>query len=92
MAPGITFTHVEDISEASYQPWLALADGMVIRTQPMGAAGIARAARLQIVSRHGVGYDAVDLAALNARKIPLCIVGDVNAVSVAEHAMLLILA
>ena len=65
---------------------------MVIRTQPMGASSIAKAHRLQIVSRHGVGYDAVDVSALNARKIPLCIVGDVNSVSVAEHAMMLILA
>lgn len=91
-APGVTFTHIEDISEASYQPYLDQADAVVIRTQPMGAASIARAPRLQIVSRHGVGYDAVDVASLNARKIPLCIVGDVNSVSVAEHAMMLILA
>jgi D-3-phosphoglycerate dehydrogenase / 2-oxoglutarate reductase len=88
----ITFTHVEEISEASYQPYLEQADALVIRTQPMGAASIAKASRLQIVSRHGVGYDAVDLPALNARKIPLCIVGDVNSVSVAEHAMMMILA
>ena len=90
--PGMTFTHVEEISEASYQPYLAEADAVLIRTQPMSAASIAMAPRLQIVSRHGVGYDAVDVAALNARKIPLCIVGDVNSVSVAEHAMMLILA
>jgi D-3-phosphoglycerate dehydrogenase len=32
------------------------------------------------------------MAALNARRIPLCIVGDVNSVSVAEQAMYLILA
>ena len=90
-APGVTFTYVEDISEASYQPYLAEADAIVIRTQPMSAASIAKAPRLQIVSRHGVGFDAVDVAALNARNIPLCIVGDVNTVSVAEHAMMLIL-
>ncbi len=91
-APGVTFTHVEEISEASYQPFLAEADAIVIRTQPMGAASVAKAAKLQVVSRHGVGYDAVDVAALNARRIPLCIVGDVNSVSVAEHAMMMILA
>ena len=44
-----------------------------------------------MVSRHGVGFDAVDVAALNARNIPLAIVGDVNAQTVAEHAMLLLL-
>jgi D-3-phosphoglycerate dehydrogenase / 2-oxoglutarate reductase len=89
---GVTYTHVEEISEASYQDHLAQADGMVIRTQPMTVASVAKAQHLQIVSRHGVGYDAVDVAALNARGIPLCIVGDVNSVSVAEHAMMQILA
>ena len=89
---GVTYTHVEEISEESYQPYLEQADGMVIRTQPMTAASVAKAAKVQIVSRHGVGYDAVDVAALNARGIPLCIVGDVNSVSVAEHAMMQILA
>ncbi|WGV14997.1 hydroxyacid dehydrogenase [Fuscovulum ytuae] len=91
-SPGVTFTHVEEISEASYQAHLDKADGMVIRTQPMTAASVAKASRLKIVSRHGVGYDAVDVSALNARGIPLCIVGDVNSVSVAEHAMMQILA
>ena len=91
-AHGVTFDHIEEISESSYQPYLAKADAVIIRTQPMTAASVAMAPRLQIVSRHGVGYDAVDVAALNARKIPLCIVGDVNSVSVAEHAMMMILA
>jgi len=91
-APGVTYSHIEEISEAAYQDHLPQADAIVIRTQPLSAASIAKATRLQIVSRHGVGYDAVDLAALNARRIPLCIVGDVNSVSVAEHAMMLILA
>ena len=91
-AEGVTYHHVEEISEQSYVPHLATADAVILRTQPMTAATVALASRLQIVSRHGVGYDAVDLAALNARGIPLCIVGDVNSISVAEHAMMLILA
>ena len=47
---------------------------------------------LRIVSRHGVGYDAVDVPALDARGIPLATVGDVNSHSVAEHTLALILA
>ena len=50
------------------------------------------AARLRIVSRHGVGYDSVDLRSLNERGIALAVVGDVNSVSVAEQAMMLLLA
>src|SRR5918998_676413 len=46
---------------------------------------------LPIVARHGVGYDAVDVPALTARGIPLTVTPDANAVSVAEHAMALLL-
>ncbi|WP_210528740.1 hydroxyacid dehydrogenase [Rubellimicrobium arenae] len=91
-APGVTFDYVEEVSEPAYLPFIDKAEGLVIRTQPLSAATVERARNLKIVSRHGVGYDAVDVAALNARRIPLAIVGDVNSVSVAEHAMTLLLA
>ena len=91
-AAPVSYEYVQEITEATYTPLLHKADGLVIRTQPLTAATIAMGTRLKIVSRHGVGYDAVDVAALTARRIPLCIVGDVNSVSVAEHAMMLILA
>jgi len=89
---GVSYDYVEEISEPSYARLIERADALVIRTQPLSAATLARASRLKLVSRHGVGYDSVDVAALNARRIPLCIVGDVNSLSVAEHAMALILA
>jgi D-3-phosphoglycerate dehydrogenase len=90
--PGVTFDYVEEVSEPSYAGLIDKADGLVLRTQPLSAATLARASRLRIVSRHGVGYDAVDLPALNARGIALAVVGDVNSVSVAEHAMMMLLA
>ena len=68
-AAGVTFDYVEEVSEASYAPLIGKADGLVIRTQPMSAATIEKAERLKVVSRHGVGYDAVDIEALNARGI-----------------------
>ena len=91
-AEAYTYDYVEEVSEPSYAPLIEKADGLVIRTQPLSAATIAGASRLKIVSRHGVGYDSVDLTALNRRRVPLCVVGDVNSLSVAEHAMMLILA
>lgn len=39
-----------------------------------------------------MGYDAVDVAALNERGIALAVCGDVNSTSVAEHAAMMILA
>ena len=90
-APGVTFDYVEEVSEESYHPFIGHADALVLRTQPLSASTVASANRLKIVSRHGVGYDAVHLASLNERGIALAVVGDVNSVSVAEHAMMLIL-
>jgi len=89
---GFTYDYVEEVSEDSYAPLIHKADALVIRTQPLSATTIAKAERLKVVSRHGVGYDSVDLAALNERRIALTVVGDVNSVSAAEHAMMLLLA
>jgi D-3-phosphoglycerate dehydrogenase / 2-oxoglutarate reductase len=83
---------VEAVTTEAYRPLLSDADGILIRTQLMTAADVAMAPKLKIVSRHGVGYDAVDVAALNARRIPLAIVGDVNSRAVAEHTLMLMLA
>jgi D-3-phosphoglycerate dehydrogenase / 2-oxoglutarate reductase len=89
---GYSYDYVEEVSEASYASLIDRADALVIRTQPLSAGTVARADRLKVVSRHGVGYDSVDVAALDARGIALTILGDVNSVSVAEHAIMLLLA
>ena len=67
------------------------ADAVILRLTPLTAQTIAGAANLKVVSRLGVGYDHVDLAALSGRGIPLAIVGDALAASVAEHTVLLML-
>jgi D-3-phosphoglycerate dehydrogenase len=90
-AKGFTFDYVTEISHESYAHLIDKADGLVIRTQPLPAETISKGTRLKIVSRHGVGYDAVHVPTMNARGLPLAIVGDVNSRPVAEHAMMLIL-
>lgn len=91
-AGDVTVTYLSETSEASVAAAIDRADAVLLRTQPLTAPTIARATHLKIVSRHGVGYDAVDLDALNARGIALAICGDVNSTSVAEHAAMMILA
>lgn len=91
-APGITFDYVEEVSEPSYAPLIGQADALVIRTQPLSPATVAQGHRLKIVSRHGVGYDAVHLPSLVERGIVLAVCGDVNSSAVAEHSMMLLLA
>jgi phosphoglycerate dehydrogenase-like enzyme len=81
----IDFEVTEDGSEANLIEKLKDADGVTLRAAKMTAKVIAAAERLRVVSRHGVGYDSVDIPALNARGIPLAIAINCNAVSVAEQ-------
>ena len=90
--PDIDYEIVPRASAADIEARIADIDGIVLRVTPFGAETIARAARLKVVSRYGVGYDTVDVAALTARRIPLAIVGEANAVPVAEHALAMMLA
>ena len=46
---------------------------------------------MKVVTRIGVGYDAVDVPALNRRKIPLMVAGSANSPSVAEQALFMML-
>lgn len=91
-APGVTVDAVDEVSTESYAPKLPEADALLIRTQPLPGAVVATALHLKIVSRHGVGYDAVDVPALEERGIALAVVGDVNSRAVAEHTLALMLA
>jgi D-3-phosphoglycerate dehydrogenase / 2-oxoglutarate reductase len=91
-APGVTVEFVDDGAASAYVPHITAADALLVRTQPVTRAVLAQAPNLKIVSRHGVGYDAVEMPALNERKIPCVIVGDVNSRAVAEHTLMLILA
>ena len=87
-----TYTYLSENDDLSYKRLIKDADALVIRTQPLSREDISRSQKLKVVSRHGVGYDAIDVDALTDRNIPLTIVGDVNSQSVAEHAMTLLLA
>ena len=71
---------------------IADADGIVVRTAVIDRAVIDAGERLAVISRHGVGYDAVDIEAAAERSIPVTITPLANSVSVAEHAMFMLLA
>lgn len=88
---GCTVEILEDPTPASMAEALPRAEAITVRLTPITRDVIAQAGKLQIVARHGVGYDAVDVPALTERGIPLTITPEANAVSVAEHAMMLML-
>ena len=68
------------------------AHGITVRTANISRKIIENSKNLQIVSRHGVGYDSIDVKALNDCGIPLAIAAHSNMISVAEHAMFMLLA
>ncbi len=66
--------------------------GITVRTANISRKIIENSKNLQVISRHGVGYDSIDVDALNDCGIPLAIAAHSNMISVAEHAMFMLLA
>jgi D-3-phosphoglycerate dehydrogenase len=90
--PDIRFEVVTDFSTPNLLRHVGGADAITIRDAPLPAEVLAAAPHLRVIARHGVGYDNIPVEYCTARRIPVALIGDVNAVSVAEHAMLLMLA
>ncbi len=90
--PEITLEIVDGADQAELAARIKDADAVTIRTALLPAAVIDQAERLKIVSRHGVGYDNIDVDALTRRRIPLAIAADANATAVAEHVLYFMLA
>ena len=72
---------------------LARCDALLVWNEmPIDAALIGRATNCRIVSRAGVGFDHIDLAAAAAAGIPVCNTPDYGTAEVADHAIALTLA
>jgi lactate dehydrogenase-like 2-hydroxyacid dehydrogenase len=68
-----------------------LADADFVIAVKMDAELIAAAPKLKLIQLAGVGFDGIDLAAANARKIPVAQTVEGTIDGVAEHTMLMIL-
>jgi D-3-phosphoglycerate dehydrogenase / 2-oxoglutarate reductase len=65
--------------------------GVALGATRFGETELEAAGDMKVVTRIGVGYDAVDVPALSRRKIPLMIAGSANSPSVAEQALFMML-
>jgi D-3-phosphoglycerate dehydrogenase len=90
--PGLELVVLNDPGPAEWHAALTDADAALMWLERMDKAALAAAPRLRAVSRYGVGFDTVDIAACSARGIPVMVVNGTNDLSVAEHAMMLLLA
>ncbi len=66
-------------------------DAISIRTAKLSNEIISSAKKLQVISRHGVGYDNIDLKSTKEIGATLTITTKANAVAVAEHVMFMLL-
>ena len=78
---------IENFEIQNLKEQLKDVDGILLRTTRLDKEILQHCNNLKIISRHGVGYDNVDLDFLNENKIALCITSTSNAVSVAEHVL-----
>ncbi|MGH6678044.1 MAG: hydroxyacid dehydrogenase [Bradyrhizobium sp.] len=69
----------------------APAHGVALGATRFGEAELKASGDIKVVTRIGVGYDAVDVPALSRRKVPLMVAGTANSPSVAEHAVFMML-
>ncbi|MGA2568378.1 MAG: NAD(P)-dependent oxidoreductase [Pseudolabrys sp.] len=71
--------------------WHEDADAVMVRMTPIRADDLARAKKLRVIAKQGVGVDTIDLAAARARGITVCRTPGVNKEAVAELALALAL-
>jgi D-3-phosphoglycerate dehydrogenase / 2-oxoglutarate reductase len=82
------------ISAADFEALLkahAPVHGVALGATRFGETELEAAKDMKVVTRIGVGYDAVDVPALSRRNIPLMVVGIANSPSVAEQALFMML-
>jgi D-3-phosphoglycerate dehydrogenase / 2-oxoglutarate reductase len=65
--------------------------GVALGATPFGETELEASGGMKVVTRIGVGYDAVDVPALSRRKVPLMVAGAANSPSVAEAALFMML-
>ena len=85
------FEIIEDTEILNLKSKIVDCDGVSIRTAKLPAEAINAAKSLKIISRHGVGYDNIDLKSSKDKKITIAITAKANAIAVAEHVMFMLL-
>tara|TARA_Y100001970_G_C14246531_1_gene868664 strand:- start:3121 stop:4089 length:969 start_codon:yes stop_codon:yes gene_type:complete len=84
---GFETFEIENFDQKNLIKNLQDVDGILLRTAKITNEIINNCKNLKIISRHGVGYDNLDINSLNENNVALGITGKSNAVSVAEHVL-----
>ena len=82
---------IENLEAQGIKLKISNCDAISIRTAKLSGELINCSKNLKIISRHGVGYDNIDLTASKEKNITLAITATANAVAVAEHVLFMLL-
>ena len=82
---------IEDLSKKNLILKLPAFDGITLRRGKIDAEILEKCKNLKVISRHGVGYDNVDIKFLKKNNITLLVTATTASVSPAEHIMFMIL-
>ena len=85
------FEIVENVDPEYLKKKIKDCDGVTIRTAKLTYDVIEESNNLKIISRHGVGYDNIDLTVPKNKNITITITANANAVAVSEHVMFMLL-
>jgi len=89
--PNFHFELIDDVSEKNLIKRLPEFDGCSLRISNLTANILKHCTKLKVISRHGVGYNNVDLDFIKKNNITLMITNNANHISVAEHVMYMML-
>ena len=82
---------ITDISEENLIKKLPEFDACTLRVSKLSESILKHCPKLKVISRHGVGYDNIDLNYIKTKNITLLITATANAVAVAEHVIYMML-
>ncbi len=89
--PNYMYELIDDVSEKNLIKMLPKFDACTLRVSKLNENILKHCPKLKVISRHGVGYDNIDLDYIKKNNITLLITATANAVAVAEHVIYMML-
>ena len=89
--PKFQYEIIEDLSKKNLMSKLPNFDGITLRRGKIDVDILEKCKKLKVISRHGVGYDNVDLNFIKKNNITLLVTATTASVSPAEHIMFMLL-
>ena len=88
---NFSYEVITDLSKENLLKTLPKFDGVTLRRGKLGPEILSKCKNLKVISRHGVGYDNVDIQYLKENNITLLVTHNSTSTSPAEHIMFMLL-